>query len=124
MLMGRGLGGGVSFKQRSRKLRKNATEAEMLLWAELRGHQLNGFQFRRQHPIRKKYILDFYCAARKVAVELDGSVHLKARVRQLDLLRSEELGLLGIRVLRFTNEEIMLHRQKVLQDILNALDQD
>ena len=59
---------------RSQQLRTNSTFPEQLLWSVLRGRQLGGVRFRRQHPI-EPYIVDFYCASARLAIELDGKTH-------------------------------------------------
>lgn len=59
----------------ARELRKNQTKAEEVLWNLLRNRQLDGFKFRRQHPVSPLYILDFFCSKVKLAVELDGDHH-------------------------------------------------
>ena len=61
-------------KQRSKELRKNATYSEKLLWKHLRSRQLLGYQFMRQKPIYN-YIVDFYCSALKLVIEIDGITH-------------------------------------------------
>ena len=60
--------------QYARQLRENPTPAEQLLWERLRGNQ-TGYKFRRQHPL-DKYVVDFYCLALKLAIEVDGPIHL------------------------------------------------
>ncbi|MFO1527225.1 MAG: endonuclease domain-containing protein [Turneriella sp.] len=107
----------MSLKEKSRRLRREMTPAEEIVWGKLRDHQLLGFQFRRQHPIKGKYILDFYCVARKLAIEIDGAIHDSKEVRQLDALRTKELSALGIRVVRFTNTEVMSEIDSVLSRI-------
>lgn len=64
-------------KQRSRKLRKEMTDAERKLWNILRNRQLNGFKFRRQHPFGK-YVLDFVCLETGLVIEVDGGQHQKS----------------------------------------------
>ena len=61
-------------QQAASQLRGRVTPAEQALWEALRGNQLNGLRFRRQHPV-SKFVLDFYCSHSKLAVELDGGVH-------------------------------------------------
>ena len=61
-------------RERSEQLRPNSTFPEQLLWSVLRGRQLRGLRFRRQHPI-EPYVVDFYCAAARLAIELDGESH-------------------------------------------------
>ena len=68
----------------ARQLRKNQTEAEKLLWNFLRGRKFHGYKFRRQHPVSKLFILDFYCFEKKLAIELDGIHHLEEGQKQLD----------------------------------------
>ena len=60
--------------EKPRELRNNSTKAESLLWQQLKGKQVAGFKFRRQYSVGK-FVLDFYCAERKLAIELDGSSH-------------------------------------------------
>jgi len=59
---------------KARWLKENETPAEKLLWEQLKGKKLDGFKFRRQHPLGK-YILDFYCHTKKLAIEIDGGYH-------------------------------------------------
>ncbi len=73
--------------QRARVLRDKETPAEKELWKHLKGKKLDGFKFRRQHPIRR-YILDFYCHERKLVVELDGGYHEDALQKQHDEKRT------------------------------------
>src|SRR4051812_3671931 len=84
----------------ARQLRADMTDAERRLWSQLRKHRLEGFRFRRQHPVAG-YIVDFYCASARLAVELDGGQHLDPAGKRRDELRDEALGQLGIRVMRF-----------------------
>ncbi|MEO5675834.1 MAG: DUF559 domain-containing protein [Chitinophagales bacterium] len=104
----------------ARALRKNKTDAENLLWQLLRNRQLNGFKFRRQHPLPKGFILDFYCAEVKLAVELDGTPHLKQEQKEYDEQRTYVLKEYGIRVIRFWNEEVMNNTEQVLRKIAKA----
>ena len=90
--------------QNAERLRHNMTAAEMLLWGHLRGNQL-GSKFRRQHPI-SCYIADFYCHKHKLVIEIDGSIHLLPEVVANDIERQNNLESSGVRVLRFTNDQI------------------
>jgi len=83
-----------------RVLRKNMTEAENYLWQLIRDRRLNGYKFRRQHPIGG-YILDFYCPSKKLAVELDGSQHDILVQKHSDNKRTKDLLKMGIHVIRF-----------------------
>ena len=105
--------------ERVRDLRKNATEAETLLWELLRDRQLAGLKFRRQHPMGG-YILDFYCHETRLAVEIDGAVHKESEQAQHDAERSTYLNEQGIRVIRFWNHEVLSQTDTVLQKILKA----
>jgi very-short-patch-repair endonuclease len=86
-----------------RKLRREQTPAEELLWSELRGRKLGGFKFRRQHQIGR-FIADFYCAEAKLIVEIDGGIHLR-QVPE-DSERTKDLISSGYRVIRFANAEV------------------
>jgi very-short-patch-repair endonuclease len=91
--------------QASRRLRSEMTEAEEALWAGLRRDGIRGMRFRRQHAIGR-FILDFYCPAHKLAVEVDGAVHDVPDQAEYDAARTEALNQLGIRVIRVRNEEV------------------
>jgi very-short-patch-repair endonuclease len=90
-------------RQFARALRQHPTRAEDILWRSLRGSRFNGAKFRRQVPI-DRYVVDFYCHAAKLVVELDGKQH--EWFADYDAGRTEILQRLGIRVVRFTNEEV------------------
>jgi very-short-patch-repair endonuclease len=113
-------------KETTRKLRSNPTKSEERLWHYLRRKQLKGKQFFRQYPIVYDsinneyfyYIPDFYCFSNKLAIELDGKIHLKQIER--DQIRDERLQSLGITVLRFKNEELY-EIEKVLNRIKEFL---
>ena len=104
----------------ARELRKNATDAENLLWQLLCRNQLNGFGFRRQHPLGS-YILDFYCHQAKLAIELDGGQHAEDSQLNRDEKRSAWLREQGITVMRFWNNEVLTNTEGVLQRIAEAL---
>lgn len=100
-----------------RTLRRNQTDAERRLWAELRGRRLGGLKFRRQHPIGP-YVADFACPEAKIVVEVDGGQH--ARQAAWDLMRSQWMETDGYRVLRFWNNEVLGNLVGVLETILRA----
>ena len=107
--------------QRARELRKKPTTAEAFLWELLRNRQLNGLKFRRQHP-HEKFILDFYCFEANLCIELDGGIHNTKEQQEYDKIRTKYLALSNIKVLRFTNEEVINNTEYVLQTILeNAI---
>ena len=105
-------------KQRSRKLRKEMTDAERKLWNILRNRQLNGFKFRRQHPFGK-YVLDFVCLETGLVIEVDGGQHQKSVI--YDQKRTLCLEQQGFKVLRFWNNEVMNHFDEVLEVIWGEL---
>jgi very-short-patch-repair endonuclease len=94
----------VISKRLARQMRAQATPAERTLWERLRNRRLDGRRFRRQHAI-DRFIVDFYCAERRLVVELDGDVHV-GRVEH-DEARDHHLRALGLRVLRLTNEQVL-----------------
>lgn len=99
---------------RSRELRREQTEAEMVLWRFLRNRHLTGRKFRRQY-VFKGFILDFYCAEEKIAIELDRPIHLKQK--DYDSTRQEFIEDHGIRVIRFKNEMVLNNINKVINSI-------
>jgi very-short-patch-repair endonuclease len=101
----------------ARRLRRNMTPAEKKLWEALRGKQLGGLKFRAQHPVGP-FILDFYCPACKLAVELDGGVHEDQTAH--DEARTRQLNDYGYNVIRFRNEEVLGDLPSVLEQILAA----
>jgi very-short-patch-repair endonuclease len=105
-----------ALKQRRRELRRNQTEAEKALWAYLRNKQFYGMKFFRQYSIGP-YILDFYCPNMKLAIELDGGQHNQCESREYDVVRSEFLKGLGIKVMRFWNNEVLLDMESVLSEL-------
>ena len=97
----------------ARLLRKNMTAAEQVLWQRVRRKQIGGVQFYRQKPLLS-YVVDFYCPAAKLVVELDGSQHFEQEHQSKDRLRDEALVRLGLQVLRFDNWQILLETEAVL----------
>ncbi len=94
------------------------TDAERKLWSMLRGRQMAGLKFRRQHPF-ENYILDFVCLEKKIVVELDGGQH-QERIAE-DGLRTKALGNAGFRVLRFWNHEVLHKSGAVVERIWQEL---
>ena len=106
--------------QAARDLRKNLTDAEPTLWQCLRGKQLAGYRFRKQHPLGR-YVLDFYCPSAKVAIELDGGQHNTEAGKARDTERTAFLTQQGIQVLRFWNHEVFDNLEGVLGRIGECL---
>ena len=101
------------------QLRVNMTEAEKKLWEFLR-LKPEGFKFRRQHPF-DRYILDFYCHKAKLAIEIDGKYHDIPEQKKLDETRTIEIENLGLKEIRFTNDEVMNQFEVVKNSILGHL---
>jgi len=99
-----------------RLLRTHQTDAENLLWLLLRNRGMGGFKFRRQYPV-SHFILDFYCNEARLAVEVDGGEHNEEDAAAKDQRRTEVLGKMGIRVIRFWNHEVLLSTEAVLEKI-------
>ena len=110
----------TQFLDFARQLRRQATDAESLLWRLLRGRQIANAKFRRQYSF-PPYILDFYCHELKLAVELDGGQHNEEVGRRRDARRDEYLAGHGIRVLRFWNNDVLRETEAVLEAIYAAV---
>jgi very-short-patch-repair endonuclease len=100
----------------ARQNRKVMTEAEKVLWGHLRDRRLNGFKFRRQHPIAN-FIVDFFCLEAHLVVEVDGEYHDETDQKAYDEARTFELSELQIKVIRFTNNEVIGNTRFVLDEI-------
>jgi very-short-patch-repair endonuclease len=108
----------------ARSLRKNQTDAEKKLWYFLRGlKSSNHFKFRRQVPFGR-YYLDFYCAGEKLVVELDGGQHYTLEGKLKDQRRDDYLRSNGLKVLRFSDSDALLHTDIVMESILKVLQKD
>jgi very-short-patch-repair endonuclease len=110
-----------------RALRRTQTYAESILWKQLKNRQLAGYTFLRQHPVFVSkygkmlyYIPDFYCAGAQLVIEADGPIHLLKK--DYDKNRDEVLAGLGLKTLRFTNDEIINNTNEVLEKIKQALE--
>ena len=101
-------------KERAKYLRNNSTLGEVLLWKELKGKQMMGFDFNRQKPI-DNYIADFFCMKLRLVIEIDGASHNFQA--EYDLKRQRNLEKLGLTVLRFTEKEVRRDIQNVLRSI-------
>lgn len=95
----------------AKKLRREMTLAEVLLWNRLKRRQVLGYDFDRQRPVGK-YIVDFYCKELRLGLEVDGRSHDVKE--QADLFRQDELRKAGVELLRFWDAEIKRDMQSVL----------
>lgn len=109
-------GASASTHQKAKELRTCLTPAERKLWEAVQNKQLDGYKFRRQHPIYR-YIADFYCHELRFVIELDGEVHNDKEQREHDINRDAIIKEYAIRILRFKNEEILHELPKVLECI-------
>lgn len=106
--------------ERRQQLREEMTNAELLLWQQLKNKQLLGFKFRRQFSVGA-YVIDFYCPKIKLAIEIDGVTHSTSEEIEYDKQRQEEIEIIGIQFLRFTNEMIFNDLDKVLDKIRSKI---
>jgi len=102
----------------ARLLRKSMTYSESLLWEKLKGKQLLGLRFRRQHPI-DMFIVDFYCHAARLVIEVDGEIHMDQI--EYDDGREADIGKYNIKIIRFTNDEVNNNIEDVLQKIESVI---
>ena len=96
------------------------TEAEKLLWLKLKYKQLKGYQFNRQKPIGN-YIVDFYAIKANLVIEVDGEQHYTNEGKQKDRIRDEYMNSVGLKVLRFSDIDILKNIEGVVMTILQHL---
>lgn len=104
----------------ARELRKNMTDSETFLWAKIRRKRLKGYQFYRQKNIGD-YIVDFYCPAAKLIIEIDGGQHYLEAENKKDNVRDRYLTRLGFTVLRFSAREVFKNINGVFERIYEYL---
>ena len=105
----------------AKQLRERMTQAEILMWDKLKNNQFKGYKFRRQHPIHH-FIVDFYCHALKLIIEIDGKYHESEEQKKEDLNRTELLQFQGLKEIRFSNEEVIDDMDlvfKKLEELIN-----
>jgi len=116
----------IKYNQKSkylaRKLRSNQTESEIKLWHKIRNKQVRGYQFLRQRPIGK-YIVDFYCPKAKLIIEIDGGQHYEDKNIKQDKIRDIYFNRLGLKVIRFTNLDVLYNLDNVCRKIDSLLEQ-
>jgi very-short-patch-repair endonuclease len=108
-------------KEYARKLRKDSTFTEIMLWNYLKGKQIRGYDFDRQRPI-DNYIVDFYCKDLQLAIEVDGESHYGNKER--DSRKDRRLNHLGVTVLRFDDTDIRYELEKVIEKIEKWIDEN
>ncbi len=104
----------------ARKLRRESSKAEAILWQALRNRQLEGFKFVRQEPLGP-YVVDFLCRSARLVVEVDGATHATGQERAQDQARTDWLTARGYRVIRFQNEEVCDALEWVSGEIVRVL---
>ena len=105
---------------RARELRQRSPDAERAIWIALRNRQLDGYKFRRQHPIGA-YFADFACIEAMLVVELDGGQHYELEAIEVDARRTRALNANGFHVVRFDDRQALIEREGVLTSILQWL---
>jgi very-short-patch-repair endonuclease len=105
-----------NLKEKARELRNNSTLSEVILWGYLKGNQMHGFDFHRQKPV-DNYIVDFICCELYLAIELDGYTHLLEETIEKDRIKEQRLKELGIKLIRFWDEEVYNDIDNVLYAI-------
>jgi very-short-patch-repair endonuclease len=109
--------------EKAHELRRNMTKAEKKIWNELKNKNLFKVRFRRQHP-DDIFVVYFYCHELKLAIEIDGSIHLEKEVSEYDVGRTHDIGKFGIKILRFTNDEVLNDINEVINknfDVISSL---
>lgn len=107
----------LGLTQMAKKNRHDPTDAEDIIWQKILRYEKTGFKFSRQKPINR-FILDFYCSKLNLAIEMDGGSHIKKK--ENDILRDKFLSQIGIKTIRFSNEEILFDLNTVKQKILKT----
>ena len=103
-------------KRYRKKLRNNSTRTEIYFWIHVKNKQFLGLKFRRQYSIGR-FIVDFYCTQYKLAIELDGNIHLRKDIRKYDKRRQKFIESFGITVLRFDNRAVLDNIELVFKTI-------
>jgi very-short-patch-repair endonuclease len=104
--------------ERARKLRRDMSYPEVLLWQRLRGSPM-GIRFRRQHPVGEDYVADFYCSAARLVVEVDGEIHATDAARKKDRTRDTYLRGRGLNVVRVAARDILGNADRAAEAIVS-----
>ena len=108
-------------KKLARQLRNNSTKSEIILWKQLKGKRMRGYDFHRQKPI-DQYILDFFCHELMLGIEVDGYSHQLEDIQKKDAIKEKRLKELGIYVMRFTDDQVMKDLGNILREIDDFVD--
>ena len=104
-------------KSKAKFLRRNQTPAEAKFWHMVRDKKIGGLKFRRQHPLGR-FVVDFYCHELLLVVELDGNIHERKSVKMRDEIREQKIKELGLKVLRFSNEDVYFNLDLIADKII------
>ncbi len=107
-------------KEKRRKLRRNQTYVEKIVWIYLRDRRLLGYKFRRQYSV-DYYVIDFYCSELKLPVEIDGESHDVPEQKEYDIKRQKYLETFGIKFVRIKNDELLGNPNKAFERIENEI---
>ena len=110
----------TSEKLKRQQLRKEMTKAEKLLWEKLKSQQLENCKFRRQYSV-DKFVLDFYSPEIKLAIEVDGDSHFQDGAVEYDAERQIFIESVGIKFLRFTNDDVYHNLEGVIEVIAGKI---
>ena len=105
-----------NLKELARQLRNNSTKAEIILWQKLKGKQMYGYDFHRQKPI-DNYLIDFFCHELMLGIEVDGYSHQIIEVFNKDVKKEGVMNMLGIHILRFSDEQVLKDTDNVIRAI-------
>ena len=105
-------------KELAKEMRTKQTLEEETLWDKLRAKRLNGLKFYRQYPLHR-YIADFYCEELNLVIEVDGGIHNEGNQKKSDSARAAFLSACGIYILRFTNKQVLLEMDNVINCIVD-----
>jgi very-short-patch-repair endonuclease len=111
-----------NLKDRARELRNNPTDAERLLWSRIRGKQIKGYRFYRQKPVGN-YIVDFCCPKACLVIEVDGGQHYREEGKERDRVRDDNLRSAGLRVLRYSDRDVLKRLDNVLEEIWECVEE-
>ncbi|AHJ27498.1 endonuclease domain-containing protein [Nodularia spumigena CS-584] len=106
--------------EKRRLLRQNITKAEKLIWDNIRDRQLENCKFRRQYSV-DRFVIDFYSAELKLAIEIDGDSHFQNGAAEYDQARQEFMESVGIKFIRFTNNDVYGNLSGVLESIVQYI---
>jgi very-short-patch-repair endonuclease len=109
-------------KSFARELRGRSTDAELRMWSQLRDRRFDAWKFRRQVPIGG-YIVDFYCVKARLVIELDGGQHGTAEEEAYDAERTRVLEDLGLRVIRFWDNDVLAKTDMVMREVFRQLNE-